>query len=59
MADREGLLALAEHGPCVDWQWAVGKVGPRCRRNMTCGAFVPDACPLALRARAQMEEDHG
>lgn len=36
--------------PCVDWQWAIGKIGPRCRRAMSCGASVPDDCPAARRA---------
>lgn len=34
-------------GHCVDWEWAEGKRPMRCRRQMSCGAATPDACPLA------------
>lgn len=43
------------HGPCVDWQWAVGRTGPRCRRAQSCGAHVPDICPLAAIVREKSD----
>lgn len=48
-AVREAHLGLRHS--CIDWQWAQGKSPPHCRRNRSCGAMVPDSCPLAaLRA---------
>lgn len=40
---------------CVDWSWAVGKAGPRCNRHKSCGAVVPDLCPLAPGYAAALE----
>ncbi len=38
---------------CVDWQWADGKRAPQCRRKQSCGAWVPDKCPLAAMKQEQ------
>lgn len=44
-------------GPCIDFEWATLRTPPRCRRKLSCGAYVPDKCPLAEKPLPHPKEN--